>query len=83
MGFIGLVRVLILILALWLVYRFIFHRKPKQLQHDASKSGDPAMVKCAQCETHLPRDDATAGEDGLWFCSPDHRLEYEQSNADE
>ena len=82
MGFIGLIRVLILVLALWLIYRFIFHRKPKQLQHDASKSNDPTMVKCAQCETHLPRDDAIASDD-LWFCSADHQLEYEQSNADE
>ncbi|MGI9288838.1 MAG: PP0621 family protein [Pseudomonadales bacterium] len=82
MGFIGLIRVLILVLALWLIYRFIFHRKPKQLQHDASKPSDPTMVKCEQCETHLPRDDAITN-DGLWFCSADHQLEYEQSKAGE
>ncbi len=83
MGFIGLVRVLILILALWLIYRFIFHRKPKQLQHDSSKSSDPAMVKCQQCEIHLPREDATADAAGRWFCSAEHQLEYEQSNPDD
>ncbi len=83
MGFIGLVRVLVFILALWLIYRFIFYRKPKQLPHDASKSNDPAMVQCLQCETHLPRDDAIADGAGRWFCSVDHQLEYEQSNADE
>ncbi len=83
MGFIGLVRILILILALWLIYRFIFHRKPKQLQHDASKTNDPTMVKCQQCEMHLPREDAIADATGRWFCSADHRLEYEQTNPEE
>lgn len=82
MGFIGLIRVLIVVLALWLVYRFIFHRKPKQLQHDAKTTNDPAMVKCEQCEIHLPQDDAITS-DGLWFCSAEHQLEYEQSKADE
>lgn len=83
MGFIGLVRVLVFILALWLIYRFVLQRKPKRLQHDASKANNPAMVKCEQCETHLPREDAIADEAGRWFCSADHRLEYEQASADD
>ncbi len=82
MGFIGLIRVLIFILALWLIYRFIFHRKPKQLQHDATKASDATMVKCEQCEIHVPRDDAISS-DGLWFCSADHQLAFEQSKSDE
>lgn len=83
MGFIGLLRILIFLLALWLIYRFFFQRKSKQLQHDTSAANDAAMVKCAHCDTHLPREEAVAGDQGVWFCSADHQQDYQQGKPEE
>jgi uncharacterized protein len=34
------------------------------------------MVRCRQCDTHLPKSDAVAGRQGI-YCSPEHRQQAE------
>jgi uncharacterized protein len=38
-----------------------------------------AMLSCAQCGLHLPRDEALPGRGGV-FCSAPHRAAYEQDH---
>lgn len=32
------------------------------------------MVRCPVCSVHLPRAEAVPGNNGLLYCSPEHRL---------
>jgi uncharacterized protein len=34
------------------------------------------MVRCRQCDMHLPKSDAIAGKQGI-YCSPEHRQRAE------
>jgi uncharacterized protein len=38
-----------------------------------------AMLSCAQCGVHLPRDEALPGRGGV-FCSAAHRAAFEQTH---
>jgi len=38
-----------------------------------------AMLRCAQCGLHLPRDEALPGRGGV-FCGAAHRSAYEQAH---
>ncbi|WP_028239148.1 PP0621 family protein [Stutzerimonas azotifigens] len=73
----GLFRLLILIAlvfaAVWLWRRLT--RKPRP----ASRSAAPAMVRCAQCGVHIPKDRALHGND-RWYCSQAH-LEQDRSHG--
>lgn len=51
-------------------------------RRDAGKPKPPAapqpggphdMVSCPVCSVHLPRSEAVVGEDGLLYCSQEHR----------
>lgn len=37
-----------------------------------SSAGPQPMVSCNVCGLHLPRPDALAGNDGRFYCGPDH-----------
>ncbi|HEY4067471.1 MAG TPA: PP0621 family protein, partial [Burkholderiaceae bacterium] len=45
-----------------------------------SGAAPQAMLSCAQCGVHLPRDEALPGRGGV-FCSAAHRAAYEQGHS--
>jgi uncharacterized protein len=73
MGFIALIRLLALALAAWLIWRFILQRrKPLPKSKTADEVLETKMVKCAVCDTHIPRADALSANE-RWYCSEEHR----------
>ena len=48
---------------------------------DAPSAGPTAMLRCAQCGMHLPRDIALPGRGGV-FCDAAHRAAYEQAHPE-
>lgn len=72
MGFIALIRLLALALAGWLVWRFILKRRNARPISPNKDTQETTMVKCAVCDTHLPRGEALADQ-GRWYCSEAHR----------
>ena len=49
---------------------------------DTPSVGSPtAMLRCAQCGMHLPRDIALPGRGGV-FCDAAHRAAYEQTHPE-
>ena len=48
---------------------------------DAPRVGPTAMLRCAQCGMHLPRDIALPGRGGV-FCDAAHRAAYEQAHPE-
>ena len=77
---------ILLILAVVLigVWLFRLHRRsghPPSGGHSSEGADKPAamaldMVRCRQCDLHLPQADAVAGKYGV-YCSPEHRLRAE------
>ncbi len=74
----GLIKLLILV-ALVLA-ALAFWRRLKRWQ--ASRAGTAPtpgapepMVRCAQCNVHLPRNLAVRDQAERWFCCPEHRDE--------
>jgi len=73
MGFIGLIRLLALAFAAWLLWRFA---QRKRIGNDSTedKSLQQSMVQCKQCETHVPKADAIRHKDN-WYCCTEHQRE--------
>jgi uncharacterized protein len=71
----NLIRLIILGLIFWLLYRMI-HRllnKPKPQQPvKYKKTSGTDMVRCAHCGIHIPQSEALQ-RDGLDYCSKAHR----------
>ncbi len=55
-------------------------RRPPDAKRPAPETPQ-AMLSCAQCGLHLPRDEALPGRGGV-FCSPAHRAAFEQAHPD-
>ena len=67
----GLFRLLffiaLIVAAIW-IWRRLSAPRPEKRPH----SGQSApMVRCAQCDSHLPQSEALSSE-GRWYCSRDH-----------
>ena len=76
--------VMVLALVLVCVWLFRLNRRSDQ-QRRGGKSTPPAekpaamaldMVRCSQCDVHLPKADAVAGKQGI-YCSLEHRQRAE------
>ncbi len=70
----NLIRLLILGLIFWLLYRMI-HRllsKPKPQQPPRPGTRGTDMVRCAHCGIHIPESEALH-RDGKDYCSEAHR----------
>jgi uncharacterized protein len=67
-----LIRLLLLAIAGYLVFRWIRGASRPSIDKKAEKLPE-TMVKCAHCAVHLPQSRAIAGDDQLWFCTPEHR----------
>lgn len=75
----NLIRVAIIALLVWLVYRMV--RAAFSKPRVAAAKGKPAlstdMVRCHHCGIHIPKDEALQAGDHF-YCSPEHR---EQDSA--
>ena len=74
-----------LVLALVLAVVWLFRASRKSTRKSAGQSKRPVekpvtmvldMVRCAQCDTHLPKADAIVGKHAL-YCSAEHRQQAE------
>jgi uncharacterized protein len=76
--------VIVLLAVLWLLLRGLTGRARDDgaAKRDASPPPPPApqaMLVCAFCGLHLPRDEALPGRGGV-FCGEAHRAAYEQQH---
>ena len=71
-----------LVLALVLAGVWLFRLNRRSAGRKSARPvGEPAtkaldMVRCRQCDTHLPKSDAIAGKQGI-YCSLEHRQQAE------
>lgn len=77
MGFIGLIRLLALVFAGWLLWRFA-QRKRIQNDKTSDKSLNQPMVACKHCGVHVPKADAVQYKEH-WYCSTEHQ-QLDQDN---
>ena len=72
--FMGLIRLIIFALVIWLIWRLVNNFKAKQVNKkmQRDKIENKNMVSCHYCSVHIPQEDAKAHE-GLWFCSDAHK----------
>ena len=73
-----LLIVLIVLAVLWLARSG--RRVPPPASRRPAEPTQQAMLACAQCGLHLPRDEALPGRGGV-FCSEGHRAAYEKEHA--
>ena len=81
MGFIGLIRLIALLLAVWLVWRFVMRRNAKS-NSDSEKRIDQKVVQCAVCGTHVPESEALS-KNGASYCSREHLALSERDDDSE
>ncbi len=66
---------------LWLIRGATGRRQPPPSTTGASPAAKPeAMLACAQCGVHLPRNEVLPGRGGV-FCSEEHRAAYERTHG--
>ncbi len=73
MGIIVLIRLIIILLVGWLLFRLVrnwLNRSP-EIEKPADEKID-TMVRCAECGVHLPRQNAIE-KDGQFFCCEEHK----------
>jgi len=74
--------VLAVLVLLWLLQRSLGRaRPPRPPGRSGAETPAPpqAMLSCAHCGIHLPRDEALPGRGGV-FCGDAHRAAYEKAH---
>lgn len=73
-----LIRILILLAALWLVLHFVRRalRRHQRPDGDTSSPTPAHMVACALCGTHIPESEAIRTSSAV-YCSEEHRRSAE------
>lgn len=68
-----LIKLILLALAAWVVYRLVknYGRRIKQEDEPKPEAGED-MVRCAHCGVHLPRSESIVSH-GESFCTNEHR----------
>ena len=71
----GLIKLFILLVLAYIA--FVFWRQWKAAQAERRRAGPPPnqppkMVRCAQCQLHLPEHLALR-QDDKWYCCSEHR----------
>jgi uncharacterized protein len=76
------VLVLAAVCVLYLMLRGALRRRTRAPRREQARSAGPqAMLTCAHCGVHMPRDEALPGRGGV-FCDAAHRAAYEKSHPD-
>ena len=74
------------VLALLVFLLGVKRGRPREPEARGSKPPSPetpkAMLRCAECDMHLPADEALPGKGGV-FCSTSHRNSYEAREGQE
>lgn len=70
----GLIKLIIVLVLAVIAYRFWRRMKAAQAagRHSTSPPPAPRMVRCTQCQLHLPENLALRRDD-KWYCSSEHR----------
>ena len=72
----GLIRLIILAVVIWLIWRMIKNYQVKQARRQKKKQVNrDKIVKCSFCSVHVPMHDAIQQQDE-YFCSAEHRDKY-------
>lgn len=74
----GLIRLVILGLVIWMLWRLVRNFQARQAAADRAKQKSLEqrnMVLCQYCSVHVPENNAIA-HDGAWFCSEGHKNKY-------
>lgn len=76
-----LLVVIVALAVLWLLLRGLVRRAKGEGQQPRKPppATPQAMLACAHCGVHLPRDEALPGRGGV-FCGEAHRAAYEQQH---
>ena len=78
-------KVLLLLIAVgvlvWLLRGSLRRGRPPQADKPAPPPEPKAMLQCAHCGLHLPRDEALPGQGGV-FCGEPHRSAFEAAHRD-
>ena len=69
------------VVLLWLLKSGSSRRVPRQASRGPAPVATQAMLACAQCGVHLPRDEVLPGRGGV-FCSEAHRAAFENGRAE-
>ena len=64
---------------LWLLRGGASRRSPPASSGPRATAAPQAMLACAQCGVHLPRDEALPGRGGV-FCGDAHRTAFEKAH---
>lgn len=56
-------------------------RRPPPASAPGDASAPQAMLRCAHCGLHLPRDETLPGRGGV-FCGESHRQAFERAHPD-
>ena len=66
-----MIKLIVLAIGAWLVYRILTGYKRSVVQDRSSPSAED-MVRCTHCGVHLPRSESILSQ-GSFFCSEEHR----------
>lgn len=76
----GLIKLIILAALVWVALRFWrAMQQQRNTENSASQrpqTDAPVMVRCAQCQVHLPESRALRAGD-QWYCCAEHRDEHD------
>ncbi|POB05120.1 PP0621 family protein [Halopseudomonas oceani] len=77
----GLIKLIILAALVWAALRFwraLQQQRTPQHSSQQPQTDAPVMVRCAQCQVHLPQSRALRAGD-QWYCCAEHRDEHGNS----
>ncbi|UGV31479.1 hypothetical protein LO767_02935 [Halopseudomonas aestusnigri] len=75
----GLIKLIILAALIWAALRFWRAMQQRSTETSSSQPPQPdapVMVRCAQCQVHLPESRALRAGD-QWYCCAEHRDEHD------
>ena len=72
---------IVVVVLLWLLKSGSSRRAPPHGSRGQASAPPQAMLACAHCGVHMPRDEALPGRGGV-FCSEAHRTAFETPRAE-
>jgi len=71
--------VIAVLVLLWMLRSSLRRMRPPGHTRPTQPSAPQAMLTCAHCGVHLPRDEALPGRGGV-FCDDAHRAAFERAH---